>query len=314
MAEGSRRAIFAALLANLGVAGAKFVGFLFTNSASLLAEAIHSVADTADQGFLLLGRAQAGRAADRVHPFGYGRVRYFWAFVVALVLFSAGGLFAVVDGVEKLLHPHTLDSPGWAFGILVVAVVMEGASLRTAARQARAERQPGEGWWEFVRTAKGPELPVILLEDSGAVVGLAFAIIGVALSLVTGNERFDAAGSLAIGVLLVSIATVLAIEMRSLLIGEGADATTAAAIRDAISGSAPVHRLIHLRTEHLGPDDILVAAKVAFDPGLSVPELAGAIDATEARIRAAVSQRCLVYLEPDLDRAEGEPDGQTGPG
>jgi len=302
MQEGSRRAILAAFLANLGIAIAKFVGFAFTGAASLLAEALHSVADTGNQALLFLGGSRARRPASPEHPFGYGRERYFWAFVVSIVLFLLGGLFALFEGEEKLRHPHELESPEWAFVILGVAVVLEAFSFRTAIREANKVRS-GEGWWSFVRRSKSPELPVVLLEDLGALLGLLFALAGVTLATVTDEPRFDAAGSLAIGALLVVIAITLSIEMRSLLIGEAASPKMQAEIRQAIEGAREVRRIIHLRTMHLGPDELLVAAKVDIDAP-SVEEVARAIDVIEARVRAAVPIARVVYLEPDLYRSQ----------
>jgi cation diffusion facilitator family transporter len=302
MQEGSRRAIIAAFFANLGIAVAKFVGFTFTGAASLLAEALHSVADTGNQGLLILGGRRARRAATATHPFGYGRERYFWAFVVALVLFTVGGLFALYEGVDKLRHPHELDSPAWAFAILVVGIVLETLSFRTAIREAGHVRAQ-ESWWSFVRHSKSPELPVVLLEDLGALLGLLFALGGVTLATVTGEERFDAAGSLAIGALLLVIASVLAVEMKSLLIGESASARVQSQLRTAMEDAGEVRRVIHLRTMHLGPDELLVAAKVEVDAS-SLETLARVIDVVEARIRAAVPIARVIYLEPDVYRAE----------
>ncbi|MEY2568600.1 MAG: hypothetical protein QOE35_3129 [Actinomycetota bacterium] len=302
MHEGSRRAIIAAFLANLGIAIAKFVGFFVTGAASMLAEAIHSMADTANQGLLFLGGRRSERGPTAKHQFGHGRERYFWAFVVSLMLFSVGGLFALFEGEEKLRHPHTVESAWWAIGILSFAVLLESFSLRTAVQEASKSRDPDESWWRFIRHAKVPELPVVLLEDVGALVGLAFALVGVVVAEVTGNGRFDAIGSLAIGVLLVAIASVLAIEMKSLLIGEAASPRRTKAIEEAITGSPAVRQLIHMRTEHLGPDELLVAAKVEFDRSLTFEALARAIDETEARIRSAVPSVQLIYIEPDYVR------------
>jgi cation diffusion facilitator family transporter len=302
MTDGSRRAILAAFLANLGIAVAKLAAFLATGAASMLAEAVHSLADTGNQALLLLGAARAKRLASDAHPFGYGRERYFWAFVVALVLFSLGSLFAIGEGIEKLLHPHALERVEWAIGVLVVAIALEAFSLRTAVREANAVRG-GEGWRSFVRTSKSPELPVVLLEDVGALLGLVFALIGVGLALVTGEPRFDALGSIAIGILLGAIAVVLARKMQSLLIGEAASPGVASAIRSALESAPQVRRLIHLRTLHLGPDDLLVAAKIELDPSLGVAEVALAIDVAEARVRAAAPSARMIFLEPDVMRA-----------
>lgn len=312
MEHGSRRAIIAAFLANLCIAVAKFVGFAFTGAASMLAEAIHSVADTGNQGLLLLGTAQARRHANEEHPFGYGRVRYFWAFVVALVLFTLGGLFAIFEGIEKLRHPHELESPGWAIGILGLAILFESVSLRVAVGEARTVKGRNQSWWRFIRRAKTPELPVVLLEDLGALLGLVFALAGVTLAAITGDARFDAMGSLVIGVLLVAIAVVLMVEMQGLLIGEAAGPEQVAAIRAALESAPHVTRLLHFRTQHLGPDELLVGAKVEFAPDLTAGALAHAINAVEARIRAAVPIATLIYIEPDVfdpARAEVQEEG-----
>jgi len=273
----------------------------------MLAEAIHSVADTANQALLMLGAHRARRPPDAQHPFGYGTARYLWAFIVALVLFTVGGVFAIYEGVEKLIHPHELESAGWAIGVLLVAALMESLSFRTARREARPFLH-GQSMLNFVRRTKSPELPVVLLEDSGALVGLFFALAGVVLAAITGNARFDALGSLAIGVLLVVIAGLLAIEMSSLVVGESASPGEVDSVADAIRRGPHVTRLIHLRTLHLGPEDVLVAAKVEFDLGLDVPALAAAIDATESEVRAAVPEARLIFIEPDVFRAGVDPD------
>lgn len=300
MTEGSKRAILAAFLANLGIAIAKFVGFLITRSAGLLAEAIHSFADTGNQGLLMLGNRRAKRQPDTEHPFGYGRERFFWAFVVALVLFSMGGLFALYEGISKLRDPHEVDNLPVAIGILVFAACVEGLSLRTAVRESRAHKKPGDSWWRFVRKEKTPELPVVLLEDTGAEIGLLFALFGVLMAHFTGEPRWDAVGSIAIGTLLVVIAMVLAVEMKGLLIGEAADDDTVAAVNAALAGAPGVRSVIHMRTEHLSPEDLLVAAKLEFDPGLTIATLAERIDGAEARLRASVPSATLVFIEPDV--------------
>ena len=302
MHEGSRRAILAAFLANLGIAIAKFVGFLLTRSAGLLAEAPHSLADTGNQLLLLLGGKRASKAADTVHPFGYGRERYFWAFVVALVLFSMGGLFALYEGIEKVRHPHEVEDLPIAIGILLFAVVLEAVSLRTAYREASAHREEKGSWLGWIRRSKQPELPVVLLEDSGALIGLMFALTGVVLAHVTDEPRWDAAGSIAIGTLLVVIAIVLAIEMKGLLIGESATTADIARIAETLERAPSVRRIIHLRTEHLGPEELLVAAKLDFDPGLSIEELSTAIDGADQQLRAVVPSAHFVFIEPDVYR------------
>jgi cation diffusion facilitator family transporter len=310
--DSGKVAIVAAFLANLGIAIAKFFGFLVTGAASMLAESIHSVADTGNQGLLMLGRARSRRAPDTHHPFGYGRARYFWAFIVALVLFLLGGLFAIFEGIEKLRDPHEVESLGWAVGILAFAMVLEGLSFRTAVREARPTKGD-ESWWSFIRHAKSPELPVVLLEDFGALIGLCFAMTGVVLAAVTGHPSFDAMGSLAIGILLVVIAATLAWEMSSLLVGEAASPGDVAKIRRAVEDGPDVKRLIHMRTEHLGPDELLIAAKVEFRRGITVVELSRAIDEAEQRVRAVIDARAWIYLEPDLFDVDRAPDEPTAP-
>jgi len=299
--DGSARAIVAAFSANLGIALAKFVAFAVTGAASMLAEGVHSVADTGNQGLLFLGARRSKRPPTPKHPLGHGRERYFWSFVVAVVLFTAGSLFALLEGVEKLRHPHELESPVWAVGTLLVAFVLESFSLRTAVRESR-EVKGDLRWSAFIRHAKVPELPVVLLEDTGALLGLAFALVGVGVAEVSGNPRFDAVGSIAIGGLLAVIAFVLAVEMKSLLIGEGAAPAVQQQICDALEATAGVQRVIHLRTEHLGPDDLLVVAKIAVDPQMPSGETAAVIDRAEAAVRAEVPEARLMFLEPDVDR------------
>jgi cation diffusion facilitator family transporter len=301
-ARGGNRAVVAALLANSGIAVSKFVAFAITGSASLFAEAIHSVADTGNQALLLVGVHRSSRAADERHPFGHGSERYFYAFVVSLVLFSVGSLFALYEGVDKLRHPHALDSPVVAFVVLGVAIVLEGFSFRTAYVESAAVKPTGASWPQFIRTAKAPELPVVLLEDTAALVGLAFALAGVSLALVTDEPRWDGAGSLAIGLLLGVVAFILAVEMKSLLIGESASTEHVGAITAALLDGPEVTRVIHLRTLHLGPEELLVSAKIAVARGDTAADIAEGIDAAEARVRAAVPIARLIYLEPDLDR------------
>ncbi len=304
MTEGSRKAVLYAFFANLGIAVAKFVGFVITASAGLLAEAVHSLADTGNQALLLLGGKRARKAADTDHPFGYGRERYFWAFVVALVLFSMGGLFALYEGISKIRDPHEVENLGVAIGILVFAIILESISLRTAYREALHHKAKDVSWWKWIRTAKEPELPVVLLEDIGAETGLFLALFGVLMAHFTDEPRWDALGSIAIGVLLVVIAVLLAIEMKGLLIGEGASAADHERITTSITSAASVRGIIHMRTQHLGPDELLVAVKVDFDPSLSMDDLAAAINGVEHAVRTAVPAARLIYVEPDILRTQ----------
>jgi cation diffusion facilitator family transporter len=303
---GGTKAILAALVANVGIAIAKFIAFLVTGASSMLAESIHSVADSGNQVLLLVGGKRAQRAATPQHPFGFGRDRYIYSFIVAIVLFSVGGLFAIYEGVHKLQHPGELTSPAWAIGVLLVAIGLESFSLRTAVKETNAVRQPGESYWGFIRHARAPELPVVLLEDTGALLGLVLALLGVGLSTVTGNGVFDGLGTVAIGVLLVVIAVILAIETKSLLIGESAIPDAQRRIVAALeAGGASV---IHMRTQHLGPEELLVAAKIAVRHDDTAADVARAIDEAEARIREAVPIARVIYLEPDIRRPGSVPD------
>ena len=300
--HGGTRAIIAALGANLGIAAAKFVAFVFTGASSMLAEAIHSVADSGNQVLLLVGGRRARRAATPEHPFGFGRDRYIYGFLVAIVLFSVGGVFAVFEGVEKLLHPEPLESPIVAIGVLVIALALEGFSLRTAKRETDELRPPGQSYWSFIRTARAPELPVVLLEDTAALLGLVLALLGVGLSTLTGSPVFDGLGTICIGLLLVGVAAILGVETKSLLLGEAATPEAQRRIVAALEADGAGFSVIHMRTQHLGPEELLVAAKIAVRHDETAASIARAIDEAEARVRAAEPSARVIYLEPDLRR------------
>ncbi|CAL9435986.1 cation diffusion facilitator family transporter [Streptomyces sp. NPDC050585] len=300
-ASGGTKAIVAALAANLAIAVSKFVAFLFSGSSSMLAESVHSLADSGNQGLLLLGGKKAQREATPQHPFGYGRERYIYAFLVSIVLFSVGGMFALYEGYEKIKHPHEIEAWYWPVGVLVFAIIAETFSFRTAIKESNEVRGKSS-WKEFVRTAKAPELPVVLLEDLGALVGLILALLGVSLALVTGNGVWDGIGTLCIGVLLILIAIVLAAETKSLLLGESAGLTEVRKIEEALVDGTTVTGVIHMRTLHLGPEELLVAAKIAVQHDETAAQVAAAIDAAEDRIRAAVPIARVIYLEPDILR------------
>ena len=309
-AGGGTRAILAALLANLGIAVTKFTAFLLTASSSMLAESIHSLADSGNQLLLLLGGRRAQRRATPQHPFGFGRERYIYAFIVSIVLFTLGGLFALYEAYHKLSDPHGIHSWQWVpVLVLVVAIVLEGYSFRTAIRESN-EIRGRSSWRNFIRRAKAPELPVVLLEDFGALIGLVFALFGVGMTLATGNGRWDAVGTGMIGFLLVIIAIVLAVETKSLLLGEAAAPDMIARIERAIVTGPEVERIIHMRTLHLGPEELLVAAKVGVGRRETAEEVASGIDAVEARIREAVPIARVIYLEPDIYRERAVSDGR----
>jgi cation diffusion facilitator family transporter len=300
------RAVFAALAANLGIAVVKFVAFLLTGSASLLAEAVHSVADTGNQVLLIVGSGRSRRPRSELHPFGFGRERYFYGFVVSVMLFTVGATFSVYDGVHKILNPEPVRSPAIAFVVLALSAVLESFSLRTGIREANLVRGD-RSWVSFIRRTKAPELPVVLLEDLAALIGLVFAFTGVGLSALTGNGRWDGVGSVAIGVLLAVAAAILAVETKSLLIGESASTDMQRLIVHALEDGPELTRVIHLRTVHIGPDSLLVAAKVAVRPGDTAGRIVAGIDAAEQRVRAAVPIATTIYLEPDVyDRSQAD--------
>ena len=304
-AHGGGTAILAALAANLGIAVAKFIAFFVTGASSMLAEAIHSVADSGNQVLLLIGGRRAQREATRQHQFGFGRDRYIYGFLVAIVLFSVGGLFAVYEGVHKLQHPEALASPYWALGVLVVAIGLEGFSLRTAVKETAEVKSPEDSYWAFIRHARAPELPIVLLEDTAALLGLVFALAGVGLTVLTGNGAFDGLGTIAIGGLLIVVAAILGVETKSLLVGESATPEDQGKIVAALEADGVGVSVIHLRTLHLGPEELLVAAKIAVAHDDTAASVARSIDAAEVRVRAAVPMARVIYLEPDLRRDAG---------
>jgi len=297
--EGGTRAVVAALLANTGIAVAKFVAAGISGSASMLAEGVHSLADAGNQVLLLVGGRRSRKAADETHPFGYGRERYVFAFVVAIILFSVGGMFSLYEGIHKLEAHEELNLPWIPLAVLAVAIVLESLSLRTAIIEANKARGK-DSLFAFIRHAKQPELPVILLEDIAALTGLAFAFVGVTLSLVTGDVIWDAIGTIAIGVLLIGVAVILGIETKSLLVGEGATRRDVDKIRAAFEAHPSVEAIIHMKTLYLGPDELMVAAKVAVPKTTKATELAKAINEIEIAVREAVPLARVIYIEPDI--------------
>lgn len=304
-ASGGNKAIIAALLANAGIAVTKFVAFLVSGSSSMLAESVHSLADSGNQGLLLLGGKQAKKHADAEHPFGYGRERYVYAFVVSIILFSVGGVFSLYEGVSKLQNPHPLEQAWLPITVLLIAIVLESFSLRTAVRESNLVRGK-QSWVAFVRHAKAPELPVVLLEDVAALLGLTFALFGVGLTIITDNSLWDAIGTIAIGILLIIVAIILGIETKSLLVGEGATVAQRNLIRDTINAHPDVRSLIHMKTLYLGPEELLVAAKIDFGALSRVSDVAASIDSVEREIRAAEPMARVIYIEPDVYRRPTE--------
>jgi cation diffusion facilitator family transporter len=295
------KAILAALGANVGIAISKVVAFLFTGSSAMLAEAVHSFADSSNQVLLLIGGRRANKPATEEHQFGYGPFRFLYAFIVAIVIFLAGGVFALYEAWEKFAEPHPLEQPVWAFAVLIISIGLEGFSLRTAVKESTA-RRGALSLPQFVKRTKAPELVVVVLEDFGALLGLVLALFGITMAVVTGNGRWDAVGTLGIGVLLVLIAGVLARQTSSLLIGEAADPVMTERIERALAAEPAVQSVIHMRTLHLSPDELLVAAKIEVAETATAKEIIEAINSAEEKIRDAVPYRCLIYLEPDLRR------------
>ena len=298
-ASGGTRAIIAAFLANAGIALTKFIAWFFSGSTSMLAEGVHSVADAGNQLLLILGGRQAKKKADKEHPFGYGRERYVYAFVVSIILFSVGGIFSIYEGVDKITHPHELENAWLPLLVLSIAIVLESFSLRTAVKESNLVRGR-QSWVQFVRRAKAPELPVVLLEDIAALIGLVFAFLAVGLTVITGNPLFDAIGTLFIGSLLIVVAIVLGMETKSLLVGEGANDDDIEKIERAIVAGPEAERIIHMKTLYLGPDELLVAAKLGFTADQKILEIAAATNVIEQRIRVAVPSARVIYIEPDV--------------
>lgn len=303
--HGGKRAIIAALLANLGIAATKFIAWGVSGAVSMLAEGVHSLADSGNQLLLLLGGKRAQREASPSHPFGYGRERYFYAFVVSIILFTIGGVFSIYEGINKLQHPHALEVWWLPLLVLAVSIGLESMSLRTAIKESNPLRGKAT-WIQFIRHAKAPELPVVLLEDVAALLGLVFAFVGIGLTAITGNGVFDAIGTLFIGALLVVVAIVLGIETKSLLVGEGARPEDSKLIVKAIESSTKVTGLIHMKTLYVGPEELVVAAKVGFPATAKLADVASEIDSIEARIRAAVPDARVIYIEPDVVRVAGK--------
>ena len=319
--SGGTRAIFAALLANLGIAVTKFIAYLLSGSSSMLAESVHSLADSGNQVLLLIGGKRAGRAATAEHPFGYGRERYIYAFLVSIILFSVGGVFSIYEGVHKIEHPEPIELPWIPIAVLLIAIGLESFSLRTALHESQSARQ-GISILQFVRRAKAPELPVVVLEDIAALVGLVLALAGVSVAVLTGNGVYDGIGTIFIGLLLVVVAILLGVETKSLLIGEGASLSDVQAIKAAAVNGTEVESVIHMKTLYLGPEELLVAMKVAVVPTKSAADIAAAINSVERRVREALPVARVLYIEPDIfdpalaagaAQAAGTPEGTVAP-
>jgi cation diffusion facilitator family transporter len=290
-AGGSTKVVVAALLANAGIAIAKGIAAAVTGSGAMLAETIHSVADSGNQALLLLGAKRAKRPPDAQHPFGYGSERYFWAFIVAMVLFSLGSLFSLYQGTLKVIHPEPIESVGWAIGVLITGFFLEGASF-VVAHRAVTKARAGRGFWHYFAHAKDPSLPLVYLEDFGALVGLLVALIGVCLSKYAGIAIADGLATVLIGLLLGVIAVILARRCHRLLIGEAASPSDARAILAAALETDGIDEVLELKTLQIGPEFVIVGLEIRLSGG---PE---AIDRLEALIRERVPSAKYIAVEP----------------
>lgn len=298
-AEGTK-AIIAAFFANLGIAITKFIAAFFSGSSAMLAEAVHSVADTCNQLLLLIGGKRAKRKASKKHPFGYGRERYLYAFVVGIVLFTVGGVFSIYEGVNKFRHPEPLSMWWLPLLVLTIAIVLESLSIRVAINESRPLKRDDESWWSFIQRTKSPELATVLLEDFAALVGLIIALIGVGITVVTGNGLFDAVATVLIGILLIVIAAILVKKVSSLLVGEGANSEDEQSITEAFLASPGIDRIIHMKTLYLGPEELMIGAKVSVTADKKVREVAAIINIAEANVRRKVPHAKVIYVEPDV--------------
>jgi cation diffusion facilitator family transporter len=295
-----RKSVFAALGANTAIAIAKFVAAIISGSASMLAEAFHSLADTGNQALLLLGIKRAARPADETHPFGHGKARFFWGLLVAVSLFTVGGGFSIWHGVSGLVRGHhELPDPTLALIVIGFAFCFEGYAWRTAYKQLDESRR-GRGVWDALRHSKDPEVLTVLAEDTAAISGLVVAAAGISLASITGEAAFDAIGSIIIGVILLAVAFLLGREEGALLLGESVDPQVRQAIDRAIDGVPEVQHRLEVLTMHLGPDEFLVVADVRFQNELDTEEIARAIDHVEAAIREAAPGAARIYVEPEI--------------
>jgi cation diffusion facilitator family transporter len=297
MLKGTTAVVLAALSANLGIAAVKLVAAAFTGSAAMLAEGIHSLVDTGNQGLLLLGIHRSQRLPDEEHPFGYAREIYFWAFVVAVMLFTAGGIVAITEGVARLGTDHEVDHPLVNLAIIGVAAVMEGYSFSVALREFRAGAG-GCSWWRAMEEEKDPTLYIVLLEDSAALAGLLVALIGLTAAWATGIQAFDAAASIGIGAILLATALYAAHKTMALLIGESAAPEVLSEVRKLISETPGTIGVARISTIHNGPHDISLTALVDFDDSMPAGEVEQVLAATRSRIRDANPDIKRVFLVP----------------
>jgi cation diffusion facilitator family transporter len=318
--EGSLRVVAAALIVNVIIAAFKFVAAFLSRSSAMLAEACHSAADTANQIFLLIGMKRSARPPDAKHPFGYGPETYFWSFIVALCIFALGGGLSVDEGIEKILHRNdpsqSLGNVYWAYATLGVSILLESYSLRTALKEFR-HHAAGRGVRRTLKEARDPTVLTVLFEDLAALFGLAVALAGITLAHYTGNVVWDGVASIVVGLALGGVAWILGRDAQSLLIGKSMPKEDEDQIRDIVKKQPDVLDLVHLRTMHLGPEEVILALKVHFRGDMDVRTLELRINDIEAQLRAALPRLRRIYVEPGFDesaaRAQGEPTTQRAP-
>jgi cation diffusion facilitator family transporter len=308
VAEGKAAVVIAALAVNVAIAGFKFVAAFFSRSSAMLAEACHSLADTTNQIFLMIGLRRSERPPDEKHPFGYGPETYFWSFMVALSIFLLGGGFSVHEGLEKILHRHdpenALGDVRWAYAILAVSVALESYSLYTAMREFKHIRA-GRGLRRTLAEARDPTVLTIMFEDIAALFGLVVAFVGIYLTQRTGDVIWDGVASIVVGLALGGVAWILARDSKSLLIGKSISPSEDAKVREIVASHPDVLELIHLRTMHMGPEEVIAAIKVRFAAHLDVRTLEVRINEMEARLREAVPRLRRIYVEPGFDESVG---------
>ena len=299
----STRAILFALGANFAIAVAKGVAAFITGSSAMLAETVHSLADCGNQGLLLLGMRQAKRASSPEYPLGHGKAIYFWSFLVAVMLFTVGGMFSLYEGIHKLQHPEPLKQWYWAAGVLVFGMVAEGISMRACLQEVNKSRGD-RGLWQWFRESRQSELVVIFGEDLAALLGLFFALVAVLLAVATGNPVWDAVGTIVIGVLLIVIAVLVAVEVKAMLIGQSIDPLREGEIREFIQSRPEVTRVISLISLQLG-NEAMVAVQAQMRESQDAPTLAAQIDAVERAMKARFPEVRWSFFEPDLSRPAG---------
>ncbi|MBI4954793.1 MAG: cation diffusion facilitator family transporter [Myxococcales bacterium] len=299
-ADHGTKHIIQSLLANVAIALAKGVAAVFTGSGAMLAETIHSAADCSNQALLLLGVKQARRPPDATHPLGYGRALYFWSFMVALLLFTGGGVFSIYEGIHKLGSDEAVHHVGWGIGVLLFSLAVEGWAALSNVRDLNKRRKQTP-FFRYLRESKDSDLVVVFGENSAAALGLVFALAALGLSSATGDPMWDAVGSLAVGVVLVGVAIFLAVEIKSLLVGEAADPHIAATVRGLVKDSADIEEMLSLITVQQGPGEVMVAAKVRLRRDLTAERIVQVLNGYEARLREQCPDVKWSFVEPDIE-------------